>query len=1009
MKLGTKLLISFLVVGIIPFAVIAVLSLIKSSGALSKQAFNQLESVSVIKKAQIEQFFDDRKGDMEVLVEIVSTLRQEAFNKLKAVREVKKTAIENYFQLVNDQISTFSSDATVIDAMDWFREIIQDFRTEVGIPPEEMDRMRTELFSYYTGKFAPEYERKNNGKKPDVETFLQTLDDQTIDDIPIALQYYYIKANTNPLGSKHLLDNANDGSSYSEYHARVHPVFRNYLEKFGYYDIFLVDSETGTIVYSVFKELDFCTSLINGPYAQTNFGEAFRKANEATNKDDVVLVDLEPYPPSYEAAASFIASPIFKEGEKIGVAIFQIPLEPINVIMAERTGLGETGETYIVGQDLSMRSDSYLDPENHSVSASFQNPEKGKVDTEAANVAISGESNAKVITSYSGNSVLSAYSPIEIGDTTWGLIAEIDVAEAFCPKDKEGKYFFAKYIEEYGYYDLFLLNPDGYCYYTVAQEADYQTNLVNGKYSSSNLGKLVRHVLETKEYGVEDFEPYAPSNDDPAAFIAQPLVYEDEIEGIVALQLPDNVINDVMLQRQGMGETGETYLVGSDKLMRSDTFLDPANHSMKTSFANPDKGSINTEAVNDALSGKTGTKRIISYNGNSVLSAYTPLKVGNTTWALLAEIDEAEAFAGLSTLKWVIYIIAGVGVGAIIAIAFIVTGSITKPINNVITSLTLGGEQLESASNQVSDSSQRLAEGATEQASSLEETSSMLEEMSSMTTMNADNAQQANAKSNEVHMAANQSRDAIQRMSDVIGRIKSSSDQTAKILKTIDEIAFQTNLLALNAAVEAARAGEAGKGFAVVAEEVRNLAQRSAEAAKNTSKLIEESLENANNGVSVSSDVADVLEGIINGVGEITQTIGELSAATGEQAKGIEQINAATSDMDKATQTTASSAEESAAASEKLSAQAKELNSVVRTLEIIANGSGAGSSKIEGHITADYNDAGKQTYIRSENKDKLLHNGDKHSKQPETAKIDQQGSKNPNDIIPLDDQELKNF
>ncbi|MGR3177347.1 MAG: methyl-accepting chemotaxis protein [Candidatus Anammoxibacter sp.] len=451
-----------------------------------------------------------------------------------------------------------------------------------------------------------------------------------------------------------------------------------------------------------------------------------------------------------------------------------------------------------------------------------------------------------------------------------------------------------------------------------------------------------------------------------------------------------------MQQRGGMGKTGETYLIGSDKLMRSDSYRDPVNHTVKASFANPDKGSVDTEAAREALSGKTDTKIIIDYNGNSVLSAYTPLKVGNTTWALLAEIDEAEAFAAIGVLKWIIYIIAGIGVGAIIAIALLITRSIVNPVNRVISNLTMGAEQLESASDQVSDASQQLAEGTTEQAASLEETSSMLEEMLTMTKMNADNAEQANSKSNEVRMAADKSKDSMVRMTEVIARIKASSDETAKILKTIDEIAFQTNLLALNAAVEAARAGEAGKGFAVVAEEVRNLAQRSAEAAKNTSKLIEESQLNADNGVVVSGEVSKVLNEIVNGVTEVSETISQLAESSREQTKGIEQVNSATSDLDQATQANAATAEESSAASEELSAQAKELNTVVQTLQTIVEGSSAGGLEIGKHITAGHTDTRTTSRLKMPTK--------KHKNV-----ISRQKSQEPNEIIPLDDEELRKF
>jgi len=264
---------------------------------------------------------------------------------------------------------------------------------------------------------------------------------------------------------------------------------------------------------------------------------------------------------------------------------------------------------------------------------------------------------------------------------------------------------------------------------------------------------------------------------------------------------------------------------------------------------------------------------------------------------------------------------------------------ITNPINRTIESLTEGSGQILTASAQVSSASRSLAEGATEQAAGLEETSSSLEEMSSMTKQNADNAQQANILASEARQAANGGAEAMAHMSTAIADIQKSSDETAKIIKVIDEIAFQTNLLALNAAVEAARAGEAGKGFAVVAEEVRNLAMRSAEAAKNTSNLIEESVKNSNNGVDIAGEVSKVLDGIVTSVGKTTDLVSEIAAASQEQAQGIDQVNTAVSQMDKVTQQNAANAEESASASEELSAQAESMNQAVQELVGLAGGS----------------------------------------------------------------------
>ncbi len=356
-------------------------------------------------------------------------------------------------------------------------------------------------------------------------------------------------------------------------------------------------------------------------------------------------------------------------------------------------------------------------------------------------------------------------------------------------------------------------------------------------------------------------------------------------------------------------------------------------------------------------------------------------------------IDE-DVKGTIETTTTLVNIVSAFSIFLGILIAVFITRSIAKPVNLVIEGLNEGSDQVTSASGQVASTSQLLAQGSSEQASSLEESSASLEEMATMTKQNADNASEAKNIMGESSRIQDKVNIHMGEMTDAIQEITRSSEETGKILKTIDEIAFQTNLLALNAAVEAARAGEAGAGFAVVADEVRSLAMRSAEAAKNTSVLIDNTIKAVDNGNRITVSTTEAFKENIEISKKVSDLVSEIAAASGEQSKGIDQVNIAVSEMDKVTQQNAASAEEAASASEELNAQAEQVRELVDKLVKIIKG---GATEIKKTLTQ----AGTSRPVNRMASKAI----------PETRAVNRalSNTEKPEELIPFDDDEFKDF
>ncbi len=376
-----------------------------------------------------------------------SSLEKQSFEKLTAVREMKASQIQDYFKIIQDQLSTMAADPMIIEAMQEFKSGYGSIKQELKIDEEKFSSLKEKQTAYLNTEFLPRLNKNMEAKTVIVE-------EQSRNEEAVILQNLYIIDNPNNIGVKHKFIRGNDKSSYTKAHGKYHPAIKNFLEKFGYYDIFLIDNKTGNVVYTVYKEVDFATCLTDGPYRNTNLASAFNAVKDTREKTDMRLVEYKPYHPSYNAPSSFISAPVFEGDTAIGVLVFQLPIDRINDIMTNKqqwakVGLGTTGETYIVAEDYTLRNQSRfliedstnyfkmledlkVEPKTIAKIKNF-NSTIGlqEVKTEGTEAALKGVTDSRIFNDYRNVPVLSAFKPLDILNMHWVMMSEIDEAEAF--------------------------------------------------------------------------------------------------------------------------------------------------------------------------------------------------------------------------------------------------------------------------------------------------------------------------------------------------------------------------------------------------------------------------------------------------------------------------------------------------------------------------------------------------------------------------------------------------
>ncbi len=899
---------------------------------------------------------------------------------LDAIKANKIVAIENYADAIVNQVITESSDPNLainmVKLVEGFDSITSQGLSEDSVAiTSDFSSLKQSLSQYYDGQFLPQYNQMNSGESLNTQALLNALNKEAI-----VLQHAYIQANPAPLGSKHEMYRSSLNSAYDDSHELLHKTFKPYLEKFGYYDIFLVDVK-GRVVYSVYKELDYATNLIDGSYADSGLGEAFQKSLSLSAADDYVLIDYAQYTPSYEAPASFIASPIMLGDTRIGSLIFQMPLDTISQVMSERRGLGQTGESYLVGQDNLMRSDSIKFPEEFSVDASFRN--QRKVVNDAITSGLSGESGIIETENYKGQDVLTGFVPVKFGSLTWVLLAEIELDEAYASVStltwiifalcfvavcaiihtaktitdsivtpvSDMKAAMANISDTTDFsvrVDINSENEIGQSatslneLLTTVEASIHETNSVVSAMANGNFSKRVesdfKGDLLSLKHGVNDSAKAIESSIHAVNDVVGALAQGDfsktiniELKGDLnslkqgvnnsahAIGDAIRVIGNV-LQAMSSGDfkfKSNPVLVGEYKELYNQAVsamnsIDTALCEIDFAMSEVSKGNL-TASIKQDLPGQLNE---IKSNLNSSLKVID--QVFSETEQVMTELAKGQLSERIK----------GSFPGRLELLKSSTNVTIEK-LNEVVTEIQQASVSVSDSAQDIASSNVSLSERTEEQASSLQQTAASMDEITSTVKNTAENAAHADKIASDAKNQASKGGAVVDEAIAAMGQINQASSKIADIINVIDAIAFQTNLLALNAAVEAARAGEQGRGFAVVASEVRNLAGRSANAAKEITALIGDSVKKVDAGSELVLRSGDTLKEIIKQVENVSSIVAEISIATDEQSKGVSEVQKAIEVLQQLTQQNTAMVEEATASSEELGVQSKSMNKLV--------------------------------------------------------------------------------
>ncbi|WP_419770081.1 MAG: methyl-accepting chemotaxis protein [Candidatus Marinarcus sp.] len=765
------------------------------------------------------------------------SLLESEFNKLTTVQNAKQNEIGNYFNYLKALLTSLADHEGTKEA---FVELNAGFYKLTSELHPNIEQIKEALKKDFEDNYlnSVNYEVPAAVQRRETEKYLPKNENALI------AQYIFITNNSEKLGEKNnMIYNPKYESTYMRAHKKFHKSFDNFLRSFELYDIFMVDLK-GTIFYTDYKEKDFSTNLKDGVYSDTGIARVYKKALEL-EVGEIAFDDFVPYEPSYNTAASFIATPIFIQGERKGVLIFQMPVDAINNIMGfngeyEAAGLGKTGECYLVGADYKMRNKSRFisdikDPLVQKLETTIGIFEV-KTDSTQAVHGQNTQTNGKwVIDDYRGNSVLSVYNKLDIfNQASWAIVAEIGENEALSS---------AK-----GLRNIIIISSLVCIVLSIGVLMIFINTLVAKPIVRFQAGLLDFFKFLNKEkkevslltiYSNDEFGQMSSivneNIEKTQKFIEEDMVLIDDVKSVVAVVTEGKLCKRIekSTQNQSLNELKSIF----------NEMLDIMSEKIC--------GDINkVQVALDAFQKLDFTHRVQNATGKTSQGLN---QLAETINAMLVE-----------------------------------NKNIGETLNSNSTTLLVNVESLSNATNSA--------------AAAIEQTAAALEEITSNMTNNTGNVVRMSNYATQLMTSAKEGGKLAQQTTVSMDEINNQVNAINEAIGVIDQIAFQTNILSLNAAVEAATAGEAGKGFAVVAAEVRNLATRSADAAKEIKILVENATNKANFGKTIADEMISGYNKLNENVSNTLNLIKDVETASKEQQSGIEQINHAVSTLDHQTQ-----------------------------------------------------------------------------------------------------------